>query len=260
VSGILTVANEVTDQVLARRALERARESAEEANLAKSQFLRTVSHELRTPLNAIAGYADLVLMGLRGPVTDDQRADLERIKRASQHLLGLINDILSFAKLEAGQVELDVGDVDLPATVGEVESLVAPQLATKGLRYEGRECARGLRVRADAERVRQVLLNLLSNAVKFTEPGGSIAVECEPGGDGVAIHVRDTGVGIPPESLERIFDPFVQVGRDLRAPSDGVGLGLAISRDLARRMGGDLTVTSRVGQGSTFTLTLPRGS
>jgi PAS domain S-box-containing protein len=260
VTGILTVANEVTDQVLARRALERARESAEEANLAKSQFLRTVSHELRTPLNAIAGYADLVLMGLRGPVTDDQRLDLERIKRASQHLLGLINDILSFAKLEAGQVELDVGDVDLPATVGEVETLVAPQLAAKGLRYDGWECARGLRVRADAERVRQVLLNLLSNAVKFTNPGGSIAVECEAGAEDVAVRVRDTGIGIPPEALERIFDPFVQVGRDLRAPSDGVGLGLAISRDLARRMGGELTAASRVGEGSVFTLTLPRGA
>ncbi|MDF1504744.1 ATP-binding protein [Roseisolibacter sp. H3M3-2] len=259
VTGILTVAHEVTDQVQARRAVERARESAEEANLAKSQFLRTVSHELRTPLNAIAGYADLVLMGLRGPVTDDQRGDLERIKRASQHLLGLINDILSFAKLEAGQMELEVRDVELRTTLLEVEALVTPQLAAKSLRFARGECPPGLRVRADEERVRQVLLNLLSNAVKFTDAGGRVAVDCEQGPTEVAVRVRDTGIGIPPEALERIFDPFVQVGRDLRAPSDGVGLGLAISRDLARRMGGELTAESRVGEGSVFTLMLPRG-
>ena len=258
VTGIVTVANEVTDQVAARRAAERARASAEEANLAKSQFLRTVSHELRTPLNAIAGYADLVVMGLRGPVTDEQRSDLERIKRASQHLLGLINDILSFAKLEAGQVELDVGDVSVPPTIGEVEGLLAPQLSAKGLRYEGGGCNAALVARVDPERLRQILLNLLGNAIKFTPEGGRIAIECAAQGNEVAIRVRDTGIGIPLEALERIFDPFVQVGRDLRAPSDGVGLGLAISRDLARRMGGDLTVESRVGEGSTFTLLLPQ--
>jgi PAS domain S-box-containing protein len=258
VTGIVTVANEVTDQVAARRATDRARASAEEANLAKSQFLRTVSHELRTPLNAIAGYADLVVMGLRGPVTDEQRSDLERIKRASQHLLGLINDILSFAKLEAGQVELDVGDVSVPATVAEVEGLLAPQLAAKRLQYAAGCCDAVLVARADPERLRQILLNLLGNAVKFTPEGGRIAIECAEQDREVAIHVRDTGIGIPPEALDRIFDPFVQVGRDLRAPSDGVGLGLAISRDLARRMGGDLTAASRVGEGSTFTLLLPR--
>ncbi|MGZ8493377.1 MAG: sensor histidine kinase, partial [Gemmatirosa sp.] len=241
-----------------RRAIERARESAEEANLAKSQFLRTVSHELRTPLNAISGYADLVLMELRGPVTTEQRADVERIKRASQHLLGLINDILSFAKLEAGQVELDVGLVDLPPTLGEVEALVGPQLAAKALRYTSDVRVPDLAVRADAERLRQILLNLLGNAIKFTPEGGRIAVTCDADATRVVIHVRDTGVGIPRDALERIFDPFVQVGRNLRAPSDGVGLGLAISRDLARRMGGDLTADSRVGEGSTFTLLLPR--
>ncbi|MGZ8414254.1 MAG: ATP-binding protein [Gemmatirosa sp.] len=258
VSGIVTVATDVTDQVLARRAIERARESAEEANMAKSQFLRTVSHELRTPLNAISGYADLVLMELRGPVTTEQRADVERIKRASQHLLGLINDILSFAKLEAGQVELDVGLVDLPPTLGEVEALVGPQLAAKALRYTSDVRVPDLAVRADAERLRQILLNLLGNAIKFTPEGGRIAVTCDADATRVVIHVRDTGVGIPRDALERIFDPFVQVGRNLRAPSDGVGLGLAISRDLARRMGGDLTADSRVGEGSTFTLLLPR--
>ena len=260
VTGIVTVANEVTDQVAARRAADRARASAEESNLAKSQFLRTVSHELRTPLNAIAGYADLVTMGLRGPVTDEQRSDLERIKRASQHLLGLINDILSFAKLEAGQVELDVGDVSVPATVAEVESLLAPQLAAKGLHYEAGCCEAALVARVDPERLRQILLNLLGNALKFTPEGGRIAIECAEQGHEVAVRVRDTGIGIPLEALERIFDPFVQVGRDLRAPSDGVGLGLAISRDLARRMGGDLTAASRVGEGSTFTLLLPKAS
>jgi signal transduction histidine kinase len=119
-------------------------------------------------------------------------------------------------------------------------------------------CATDLVARADPERLRQILLNLLGNAAKFTPEGGQIAIECAEQDHEVAIRVRDTGIGIPPEALERIFDPFVQVGRDLRAPSDGVGLGLAISRDLARRMGGDLTVESRVGEGSTFTLLLPQ--
>ena len=258
VVGLVTVATDVTDQVLARRASESARESAEEANMAKSQFLRTVSHELRTPLNAIAGYADLVLMELRGPITDEQRLDLERIKRASQHLLGLINDILSFAKLEAGQVEFTFADVELSSVLGEVEGLLAPQMTAKGLRCAFAACAPGLRVRADAERLRQILINLLGNALKFTPSGGELHVDCASEADAVVIRVRDTGVGIPTEALERIFDPFVQVGRDLRAPSDGVGLGLAISRDLARRMGGELTAESVVGVGSTFTVRLPR--
>jgi signal transduction histidine kinase len=236
-----------------------ARAEAEAANHAKSQFLATMSHELRTPLNAIGGYAELMEMGIRGPVTAEQRADLARIRRSQAHLLGLINDVLNFAKLDAGAVSFDVADVAMSDVLAAAETMVAPQMASRGLRFTIRGCPDSLRVRADAEKLRQVLLNLLGNAVKFTDPGGAVTIDCDDRpGPLVAIVVRDTGVGIAPDRLESIFEPFVQVGRQLSSANEGVGLGLAISRELARGMGGDLTVESRVGEGTAFTLTLPR--
>jgi signal transduction histidine kinase len=238
---------------------ERARESAEAANRAKSEFLSTMSHELRTPLNAIGGYAELLDMGIRGPVTAEQREDLARIKRSSHHLLSLINDILNFARLEAGQVDFRIADVAVGALVGDVEGLVAPQLAAKSLVYEQR-CEGPTVVRADPERLRQILLNLLTNAVKFTAAGGRIRLLCDAVGATARIRVEDTGRGIPADQLAEIFEPFVQVDRHLTHQSQqGVGLGLAISRDLARRMGGELAAESTVAVGSTFTLTLPAG-
>ena len=248
-------------------AARQARRAAEEANAAKSQFLAAMSHELRTPLNAVTGYTDLLTMGIRGEITPEQREDLGRIKRSGEHLLRLINDILQFAKLEAGQLEFRPTDVPLAAALAELETLVAPQVRARGLTYEFEPCAgkgEPLVVRADRDKLQQIVINLLSNAIKATEPGGMIGLACaaaEPtagGGRWVTIRVRDSGVGIPREKLETIFDPFVQIDRKLNRPSDGVGLGLAISRDLARGMGGDLTVESEVGVGSTFTLTLPR--
>ncbi|MFL5574444.1 MAG: ATP-binding protein [Gemmatimonadaceae bacterium] len=242
---------------------EAARARAEEANAAKGHFLATMSHELRTPLNAVNGYADLLALGVRGPVNEAQRDDLERIKRSGQHLLTVINDILHFAKLEAGQIEFDVGDVHLEGALAEVEALIAPQLAAKGLVYSFGGCgAEGARpavvAHADRERCQQIVLNLLTNAVKFTPPGGRVTVSCGVEGERVFVRVSDTGIGIPPDKLATVFHPFVQVSRKLNRPSEGVGLGLAISRDLARGMRGDLTVESTPGQGSTFTLTLPR--
>jgi signal transduction histidine kinase len=252
----------------ARTAAEEAQGAAEAANRAKSEFLAVMSHELRTPLNAIGGYADLLSLGVRGPVTEAQRADLERLRRANRHLTGLVESVLNFTRLSGGSVEYHVEAVRLAPVLSDVEGLVAPQLAAKALVYDHDACGPEVpeephTVWADAEKVRQVLLNLLSNAVKFTPAGGRVTLACETDAAAgvVRLRVADTGRGIAPEQLARIFQPFVQLDR-ARTPESqqGVGLGLAISRDLARGMGGDLTAESTLGVGSTFTLTLPAAS
>ncbi len=239
--------------------LERRSREAESANRAKSEFLAAMSHELRTPLNAIGGYTQLIQMGLSGPVTDEQREQLERIQRSQEHLLGIINDILNFSRIEAGQVAYDIRSVKVHEVVDSVLPMVIPQARAKHLQLDAAECPRELSARADRAKVEQILLNLLSNAVKFTGDGGRIEVACSASGDTVHVSVRDTGIGIPTDQLEAVFAPFVQVGRGLATPKEGTGLGLAISRDLARAMNGDLTVESREGHGSTFTLGLPVG-
>jgi PAS domain S-box-containing protein len=244
-----------------RAMAERLRSQAAEleaANHAKAQFLASMSHELRTPLNAIAGYVELLAMGLRGPVTDEQQQDLGRVRRSQQHLLGIINDILNFSRIEAGQVEYHLEAVPLVDVVSSVSQMIAPQAEQKGLHLDATRCDPRVVAWADRSKVEQILLNLLSNAVKFTEPGGRIDLSCEARGAVVALVVRDSGVGIPAEQLQAIFEPFVQVGRTLSTPNEGTGLGLAISRDLARAMGGEVAAASAVGEGSTFTVTLVR--
>jgi signal transduction histidine kinase len=237
---------------------ERHRIAAESANQAKSDFLANMSHELRTPLNAIAGYVQLLEMELRGPLTAAQREDLRRIGLNQRLLLRLVNDVLNFAKLEAGHVEFDIGDIPTDLTLRALEELIAPQLLAKSLQYEYRPCDPLVRARADAEKLQQVVLNLLSNAIKFTAPNGRVTLQCACDDEQVLIHVSDTGCGIPSDKLDRIFEPFVRVDTGFNRATEGTGLGLAISRDLARAMGGDLTVRSAVGQGSVFTLSLPR--
>jgi PAS domain S-box-containing protein len=235
-----------------------ARAEAEAANKAKTEFLAVMSHELRTPLNAIGGYAELLEMGLRGPVTPAQLEDLRKIRRSQRHLLGLINDIMNFARIETGHVSLSFDNVSVNETLAVLDALTEPQVASKGIHYEHGRCDPGLTVWADKEKTRQILINLVSNAIKFTPAGGSIRIECDQVDGTVKFLVRDTGRGIPKDKLEAIFEPFIQVNRQFTREQEGVGLGLSISRDLARMMNGELTAESEEGVGSTFTLTLPR--
>ncbi|MEO7521624.1 MAG: ATP-binding protein, partial [Gemmatimonas sp.] len=242
---------------IAMKEAERSREEAQHANRAKSDFLAVMSHELRTPLNAIGGYAQLLDLGIHGPVTDKQHDALTRIARSQAHLLRLINDVLNFARVDAGQVRYSMRDVPVLEALTGVEPLVAPQMDAKHLTFWLGSIDPTLTVYADGDKLQQIVLNLLTNAIKFTPHGGRIWMECQAGEEFVRIRVCDTGVGIPTERLDMIFDPFVQLERTISGTRDGVGLGLAISRDLARGMAGDLEVESRVGGGSTFTLVLP---
>ena len=247
--------------VLQASELERQRAIAEEANLAKSAFLAMMSHELRTPLNAIGGYVQLLEMGVHGPVTAAQTEALARVTRSQQHLLRLINDLLNLARIESGRVDYDLQAISLNDVVQSTLPMIEPQLAARGLRYE-LNVPPQLKAQADREKVEQILLNLLSNATKFTLPGGCVSLEANiaPGHDDtVELTVTDTGVGIPTNRLDQIFEPFVQVENSKAARVEGSGLGLSISRGMARGMGGDLWAESTLGIGSTFTIRLRRG-
>ena len=270
---------DVTDR---RRAIERerqlereraARAEAEAASQAKSEFLAMMSHELRTPLNAVIGYAELLDLGIAGPLTAEQRHQLSRIRTSGRHLLGLVNEVLDLAKIEAGRLSVNIGVGRAGDTADAALSLVQTRADEKGIRFIG-QCmgATDAVFHGDEDRVRQILVNLLSNAVKFTDPGGEVAIECgtttepdnearvQPHSRWVYLRVRDTGIGIPQAQLPFIFDPFVQGETGHTRSNDGSGLGLTISRRLARLMGGDVTVRSTPERGSSFTVWLPAGT
>jgi signal transduction histidine kinase len=232
----------------------------EEANRAKGDFLATMSHELRTPLNAIGGYVDLIELGVRGPVTDDQKRDLERVRFNQRHLLSLIGSILDFSRLDAQKLPFDIADVRVDETVMDVLTAVAPLLDEKQLRRERVGCEGPVLARADRARLEQIMINLLSNGIRFTPAGGLITIHLESYSDRVEIAVIDTGIGIPREKLGVIFEPFVQIDSGLTRTVGGTGLGLTISRALARGMGGDLTAESDGCSGAKFTLTLQASS
>ena len=229
----------------------------DEANRAKADFLATMSHELRTPLNAIGGYVDLIDLGVRGPITTEQRRDLERVKYNQRHLLALIGNILDYTRLDAQKLPLELSDVRLDEVVTDVLTAVAPLLDEKQLRRECVGCDEPVVARADRARVEQILFNLLSNAIRFTPSGGTITLTVAARDERVEMVVADTGIGVPRGKLEKIFEPFVQADSGLTRTVGGTGLGLTIARGLARAMDGDLTAASDGTLGTAVTLTLP---
>ena len=260
--GFAKVTRDLTERrALQERAIGDARRiaEAEASTRTKSEFLASMSHELRTPINATLGYAALMELGIGGQLSDAHAEYLGRMRRSQEHLLRIINDLLSYARSEANKIEYEIVPLRAQEVVDAVVPLVAPQAHAKGIAVEHDACPIELVALADRQRFEQIVLNLLSNAVKFTPSDGRIRVDCRDADSAVAISVTDTGPGIATEHQAAIFEPFVQIGRSLNSGHEGTGLGLAISRDLARAMNGEVTVKSEMGHGATFTLTLPKG-
>ena len=237
--------------------LVEARDRAEQADRAKTTFLSTVSHELRTPLNSIIGFTDIVVQGLAGPLNEEQQHQLAIVQESAHILLELINEILDISRIEAGKLQLTPQEFDLAELLHRRVDALASSAQRKGLRIEARLEPSVSRMTSDPMRVAQIVSNLLSNAIKFTDHG-SVTLEAQSDDDRVTIVVHDTGPGITPEDIARLFRPFVQVGGNGRQNRDGTGLGLVISQYLAHAMGGSITVRSRPGAGSQFELVLPR--
>ena len=256
--GAVALITDVTDRVVRENELRTSMEEAQTANRAKAEFLASMSHELRTPIGAMSGYADLLADGLFGPVTETQQTQLLRIKKVGAHLLSIVEEILAYARIEAGRERLVIEPVNAMTLIDEAVSAVEPLARTKGLEIRYALPDAPAMLETDAIKVRQILINLLGNAVKFT-PRGSITLGLDTTvGESIDLLISDTGPGIAPEDQKRIFEPFVQVDGKLTRQHSGTGLGLSVSRILARLLGGELSVTSAVGEGSTFRLSLPR--
>jgi signal transduction histidine kinase len=247
---------------------ERARVRAEEANRGKAEFLTMMSHELRTPLNAIRGYTQLMELGVHGPVTEEQRMDLARIRRSEEHLLGILGDILEFASIERGHYKYEIARVALPPLLDDVASEVMSLAVVKGVRLvkdwrpAGGENARDpmvtMDVLADAEKLRQALINLVSNAIKFANAGGHVTIALQPSQKSIQLSIANSDRDIPPDRHATLFDPFTQLEPALTRTTAGIGLGLAVSRQLLRGMGSDVQVESTPGAGWRFSILLPR--
>lgn len=256
VTAILSIGTDITDRLRGEAERER-RLRAEEADRVKSAFLATMSHELRTPLNSIIGFTGVMMQGLAGPLTEEQRKQLGMVRSSARHLLALVNDVLDISKIEAGQLGVAHLPFDIRRSIDKVVALVAPQAAAKQLALRVR-AAEGLgQLVGDERRFEQVLLNLLSNAIKFTDQGEVMLVAQRGADPTLQLQVCDTGIGIGPEDLRTLFQPFKQVESGLARRHEGTGLGLAISRRLTELMGGQIVATSEWGRGSTFTVTLP---
>jgi PAS domain S-box-containing protein len=251
------IVRDITEQKAAEAELEDARRTAEEASQAKSRFLAVMSHELRTPLSGVIGFADLMETEVLGPTTSRQQESLASIKASAWHLIGIIDEILTLSRADAGVEAVRWQDADLAELVREVVRTAWPRAAERGLELTSVGAAEPAPFRTDPGKLRQILINLVGNAVKYTDEGQVTVRLDRSAPDALRVQVEDTGAGIPAPELERIFEPFTQVDSTLTREATGTGLGLAICRRLARLMGGDVTVVSRVGEGSTFTLTLP---
>jgi signal transduction histidine kinase len=252
----LVLGASVSERERYEQELRSARDVATAANSAKAEFLAVMSHELRTPLNAIAGYADILSLGVSGPLTNQQNAAVSRIQSNQLHLLALIDDVLSFAKIEAGSTSITSRPVLVCEALDSLEPLLRPDLVRHEITFVWNGCDPALSVRADPVKLRQILLNVIGNAIKFTPSHGRVELSALRSADKVSIGVSDTGIGIPADKIESVFEPFFQVQTGTTREYPGVGLGLAISRDLARAMGGDITVVSDIGKGSTVTIEL----